>query len=178
MFIGHLPASYMMSKVLLRHFESAKVNPGWFLAAGLFGAMAPDTDMFYFYFVDHRQNHHHTYFTHFPLVWLVLLMVSAAWLQLGKSKAAAILAANFSLNGLFHMVLDTVVGDIWWLAPLIDQRFSFFSVPALYQPWWLNFLFHWSFALEICILTAAILLWRHAWHERRKNPKANDIFCQ
>lgn len=171
MFIAHLPAAYAISKMLLRGFKSAKINPGLFIAAGLAGAAAPDLDMIYFYVIDHRQSHHHTYFTHFPLVWLSLLLVSTAWCHFSRSKASAILAMNFSLNGLVHMILDTFVGDIRWLAPFIDRYFSFFIVPALYKPWWLNFLLHWSFALELFILTGAILLWRRSRHRSRKMQK-------
>jgi len=58
------------------------------------------------------------------------------------------------------MVLDSIVGDIWWFAPFVDQRFSLFTVPALYKPWWLNFILHWSFALELAVVGSAVYLWR------------------
>lgn len=116
--------------------------------------------MLYFYFVDHRQHHHHTYVTHFPVVWIFLLLVAAMWLHASKSKAMAALAVVFSLNGVIHMVLDTVVGDIWWFAPIVDKPLAFFTVHPVHQPWWLNFILHWSFALEVGILLWALYLWR------------------
>lgn len=122
--------------------------------------MAPDIDMLYFYLVDLRQHHHHTYFTHYPVVWLVLLAASVIWLRNAKTKKHPAYTAAFSLNGFAHMFLDTIVGDIWWLAPWGAEPFAFFTVPALYKPWWLNFLLHWSFAAEIAIVILAIYLWR------------------
>ena len=52
------------------------------------------------------------------------------------------------------MVQDSVVGDIWWFAPFIDRSF------ALYTPWWLNFVLHWSFALELAICAIAVITFR------------------
>jgi inner membrane protein len=160
MIIGHLPAGYVVSRLLVRYAAPRGVSVKAFLWAGVIGALAPDIDMLYFHLLDHRQHHHHTYFTHYPVVWLALLAASAIWLYRAKAKNLAACAAIFSLNGFVHMILDSIVGDIWWFAPWIDKPFAFFTVPALYQPWWLNFLLHWSFALELGVLAWAIYLWR------------------
>lgn len=65
-----------------------------------------------------------------------------------------------SAGWLLHMVQDSVVGDIWWFAPFIDRPFALFTVPALHTPWWLNFLLHWSFALELAICVGAVITFR------------------
>jgi hypothetical protein len=168
MIIGHLPAGYVISKRLLCRAESFGVSAKAFLWAGVIGAVAPDLDMFYFYLVDHRQHHHHTYVTHYPVVWLVLLIASVIWLCGARVKNLAACAAIFSLNGLGHMFFDTIVGDIWWFAPWGKQPFSFFTVPALYKPWWLNFVWHWSFALELGIVAWAVALWGKSQHSKIK----------
>ena len=49
---------------------------------------------------------------------------------------------------------------VWWFAPFIDKPFALASVPAVYHPWWLNFILHWSFMLEVAILIWAGWLWR------------------
>jgi inner membrane protein len=82
------------------------------------------------------------------------------WLYMARNRSCATLAVIFSLNGLIHLFLDTIVGDIWWFAPFIDKSFALFIVPALYKPWWLNFLFHWSFALELAVVSWAAYLWK------------------
>lgn len=130
------------------------------VGAGMAGAIAPDVDMLYFYLVDQRQHHHHTYFTHFPVVWLTLLLLSLLWMGMSRRKTGPTLATVFALNGFIHLLLDSIVGDIWWLAPAVDRSFALFTVPALYQPWWLNFLLHWSFALEIALVAGAVWAWR------------------
>jgi len=33
-------------------------------------------------------------------------------------------------------------------------------IHGTYKPWWLNFILHWSFALEIALLIWAAWLWR------------------
>lgn len=132
-----------------------------FVAAGMLGAVAPDLDIFYFYFVDDRQHHHHLYFPHLPVVWLALVAVSTIWL-LGRRNATSLLAFVFSLNGLIHMLLDTVAGEIWWLGPWVDVPFALVTVPARYQPWWLNFVLHWTFLLEILVLLLAAYVWHRS----------------
>jgi inner membrane protein len=159
MIIGHIPAGYVISKLLFPRFASRDATWKPFLWAGVLGAYVPDLDMLYFHLVDHRQHHHHTYWIHFPIVWASLLLVSVIWLYADRARNSSILAIIFSLNGFIHMLLDSIVGDIWWFAPFVDKPFAFFTVPALYKPWWLNFLLHWSFALELAVVVWAVYLW-------------------
>ena len=160
MIIAHLPAGYLISKLLHRRLHWCQIaSQKTFIVAGTIGAVAPDLDMIYFHLVDHRQHHHHSFWPHFPILWLVLLGVSVlSWLH--KPSRPSVLAIVFSLNGWVHVVLDTVVGDIRWLAPIDDRAFSMAAVPAVYHPWWLNFILHWSFLLELGLVAAAVLVWR------------------
>ena len=160
MFIAHIPAGYISSRLLFSRFQRYGITLGNFLWAGICGAVFPDADLLYFYLMDHRQHPHHSYLTHFPLLWACLALISVAWLYLGRTKDRAVLALIFSLNGLLHMVLDTIVGDIRWLAPFSDRAYALFTVPAVYQPWWLNFFLHWSFGLELLLVLIALYLWR------------------
>jgi hypothetical protein len=91
----------------------------------------------------------------------MLLTISLLWLIAGQNRRTAMVAIFFTGNGLIHMLLDSLVGDIWWFAPFIDKPYSLFTVPALYKPWWINFIFHWSFAVELGIVLWAFGLWRH-----------------
>lgn len=159
MIIGHLPFGYLVSKLLSKSVDGSKINLRLFIIFGIAGAVAPDIDMFYFYLIDNRQQHHHSYWPHFPIVWVSLLLVCAIWYQVVLNKIKAVFGLIFSFCGFLHMLLDSIVGDIWWFAPFIDKSYSLFTVPALYKPWWLNFIFHWSFLLELVILFMAIILW-------------------
>jgi inner membrane protein len=160
MIIGHLPAGYVLSKLLTDKLARAGINPRYVSVACIIGAIAPDFDMLYFHLVDNRQHHHHTYWSHYPIVWLALLVTALVWYRFASVNSKARLAVVFSLTGFMHLLLDSIVGDIWWIAPFFDQPYAIFTVPALYKPWWLNFILHWSFALELLLLGWAIVLWR------------------
>ncbi|HUE94117.1 metal-dependent hydrolase [Pseudomonas sp.] len=170
MFIGHLPAGYITAKLLLKKFANTGITTRFFILAAVLGAIAPDFDMFYFYLLDNRQNHHHTYWPHYPALWLTMLAASSVWFKLASKKSYAALALIFSISGFIHMLLDSIVGDIWWFAPLIDQPYALFTVEAVYKPWWLNFILHWSFALEILMFTWAIYLWHFKPSTSRNAP--------
>ena len=160
MIIGHLPAGYLISTFTYMRLGSDVVSRQVFLLAGMAGAIAPDADLLYFYLVDQRQHHHRTYFTHFPVVWLALLALSVRWFCTARFRLLPALAVVFTLNGFVHLMLDTIVGDIWWLAPFVDQPYSLFTVPARYHPWLFSFIFHWSFVFELAIATWAVMVWR------------------
>ena len=164
MLIGHLPAGYITAKLLYPAFAKDVASERRFIGWSMAGACAPDIDMLYFYFIDHRQHLHHSYFTHYPLFWLGLFLLSLLWLK--KRPASGALAFAFCLGGVGHMLLDTIVGGIWWLAPFYDKSFALFAVPAGLHPWWLNFVCHWSFALELALVLAALTLW--LWPGRRQ----------
>ena len=166
MMIAHLPAGYVVSRWLGGRLKSQAVFGKAFLWAGLLGSVVPDFDMFYFYLIDQRQHHHHTYFTHFPVLWFGLLLISLLWLRVAKEKNYAVLALVFSANAAFHMLLDTINGTMYWLAPFDQTPFALITVPALYQPWWLNFIFHWSFGVELVILAFAAYFWRREQREK------------
>ena len=76
MIFGHLPAGYITSKLLFKKFATRTSFYKAFMFWGMFGAIAPDIDLFYYYLIDVYKNSHHTYFTHFPLFWLILLLIS------------------------------------------------------------------------------------------------------
>lgn len=168
MIIGHLPAGYLISRMLYPRFASRALAWKPFLWVGCLGAVAPDLDMLYFHLIDHRLHHHHTFWTHYPIIWSGLFILSLAWFHSERFLNNAILGIIFSLNGFIHMLLDTIVGDIWWLAPFIDKPIAIFTVIARYKPWWLNFLLHWSFALELAVFVWAIYLrWRFPDHSEQ-----------
>lgn len=159
MIIGHLPAGYILSRSLSNIASACGVSARLFIIAGVLGAMAPDLDMLYFHLIDQRQHHHHSYWSHFPLVWGAILLFSLLFLSVAKDKRRPLLVSIFALNGFVHLLLDSLVGDVWWLAPFVNQPFALFTVPTHYSPWWLNFVLHWSFLVELAlVVTAGYLL--------------------
>ncbi|MGY8811625.1 MAG: metal-dependent hydrolase [Pseudomonadales bacterium] len=161
MLIAHLPSGYILATYLLERVRKVPVKASWVIAAGMLGAVAPDFDMLYFFFVDHGQVHHHRYISHWPLLWLCLTTVSLGWCWLARTSVVGWLLLVFSLGGLLHVILDTLAGDIWWLAPFVDQRYALVTVPARFKPWWLNYMAHWTFVIELSICAWACLrFWR------------------
>ncbi|RCU50473.1 metal-dependent hydrolase [Corallincola holothuriorum] len=176
MFIAHLPAGYLLAKFFISKAEVKRrldstvcSNSGeradkllsyssWrrlFFAAALIGAIAPDLDLVWFYLVDNGSVHHHAYWTHYPLFWGAALCLCGLWCRYSSTPFARVLGI-FALCGFMHLILDSVAGDIRWLAPMSDMGFSLVTIPANYRVWWFNFLFHWTFLLEVAITAIAL----------------------
>ena len=149
--IGHIPAGYLVAALLQRHVRKWGVNRSQVLIASLAGSVAPDTDLLWFYLIDNRQYHHHTYWPHYPIVWGGIFAASVICNRASIFSRPSFLLLIFATAGLIHMALDSIVGDIWWFAPWLDKPYSLFTVPARFKFWWLNFILHWSFILEIAL---------------------------
>ncbi len=152
MFIAHLPAGYLTARLVARRLD-VPASPGLVLA-GLAGSIFPDIDLLYATLINHWSVHHHRYWTHLPLVWLAISAV--ALLLLRRSDAARQTVTVFLLAVWGHLLLDSVAGDIWWLWPWLDAPFSLVTIPAIHSPWYLNYLLHWTFALELVIVASGV----------------------
>ncbi|QLQ01947.1 MAG: metal-dependent hydrolase [Thiobacillus sp.] len=159
MFIAHLPAGYLAARlVALRVGHGATPR---LVLTGMAGGVFPDIDLLYGALMDGGRIHHHLYWPHLPLVWasagLLLLLarrrLDNAWWRL---------CGVFMLGAWSHLLLDSVAGDIWWLWPWLDTPFSLVNIPAIHARWWLNYLLHWSFAVELAIV--ALAFW---WESQR-----------
>jgi len=160
MFIAHIPSGYIFSSILVERIRNLPASASAVVVSGVIGALAPDLDMAYFYLIDHHQTHHHRYFSHWPIIWLILLIASAVWLLLSRASKRAFLCLVFCLGCLLHLGLDSFVGDIWWLAPIVNRPYAMFVVPALFRPWWVNFILHWSFAVELVICIWSLIIYK------------------
>jgi inner membrane protein len=154
MFIAHLPAGYIAARAYCRHLGITPLST--IIMAGLVGGMVPDIDLVYGSLVDGGRVHHHRYWTHLPLVWLGISAL--AWSLRAKTRAWRHVIAVFLLAAWGHLLLDSVAGDIWWLWPWLDIPFSLVTIPSLHSHWWLNYLLHWTFALEVTIVAVAARL--------------------
>jgi inner membrane protein len=160
MFIGHLPAGYILTKLSYSRFSHCIKNDRTYLFWGILGSIAPDFDMFYFYLIDHHRRNHHKYISHYPVVWFVSIVMSIVLLKMTHKKHCLCMAI-FSMSGFVHLILDSIAGDILWLAPFSSRAFSLATVPARYHPWWTNFMVHGSFVFEILVTMWAFWIWRN-----------------
>ncbi|HEV3052353.1 MAG TPA: metal-dependent hydrolase [Longimicrobium sp.] len=172
MFIAHLPAGYLATRSILRRHPAAEPLRRRLLALGMAASVLPDLDLLWFYFVDQRRQVHHAYLPHLPLFWLAVFAAAALILRLRRAARSTWLAtAVFAANILLHLVLDTIAGGIRWLWPFSHAELVMAHVPARHEPWVLNFVLHWTFALELAILAAALLVaWRTGQSRSRAAP--------
>lgn len=169
MFIAHLPAGYLITRALLGKKNLSAKQYRFFFALGLFAAVLPDLDLFYFYLIDNRQHLHHSYWTHLPVFWAtvgVICLLSAWLLKDAKLKTASLV---FFPGILSHLVLDSVAGKMFWLYPFVNERYSIFHITSRFDWWVWNYIFHWTFAFELMICLAALTVFLKK-HYRRTNP--------
>ena len=164
MFIAHLPSGYILSKLLEKKFKHNLLSKKVFFIVVMMGAVFPDIDLFYFYLFDNRSVHHHKYFLHWFSFWIPIFLISYFCFKRSVyASQFALMTMLFSGAALLHICLDTFVGDVWLFAPFIDRAYVFFEVTSRYQPWWLNFILHWSFVVELLI--GLIAIWMY-WKDR------------
>jgi len=154
MFIAHLPAGFLLTRRFLKT-ERNNVNYIKFLFVGLVASIAPDFDMAYFYLIDNRQHPHHSYWTHIPIYWIGLyaLFVYPTYRFFGQLGVR--LLSLFLICGLLHMMLDSIASGIKWLYPFNTDYHGIWRIPSLYDWWVANYLFHWTFLLELLIIATA-----------------------
>ncbi len=157
MFIAHLPAGYLATRYILDHQPVPEHVRRRLLVPGMIASVLPDLDLLWFFFVDHRRQVHHAYLPHLPLFWIPVFAIAALVLWMRRASRTAwlgmlIVAANI----LLHLLLDTTAGGIRWLWPFSRAEFAMSHVEARHHPWILNFILHWTFALEVAIVAAAV----------------------
>ena len=118
MFIAHLPAGYLLAKTIRLRTPGRKAV----MTAALLGAIAPDLDLFYFYTLDGRQHHHHSYWTHYPSVWFALMLLAWGASRIKPWSTGGTWLLIFSMSGFLHLLLDFIVGDIPLLGELFRNR--------------------------------------------------------
>ncbi len=75
MFIGHIPAGYLVSYSIIKLIKNPNLsahNTNQLLFIGIIAAAFPDISLFYFYLIDNRQHLHHSYWTHIPFYWAIM----------------------------------------------------------------------------------------------------------
>lgn len=167
MFIAHLSAGYLLTTYLQLKTGRCSHTVLW---TGLIASIFPDFDLLYFYLIDSRQTLHHHYITHLPMAWLALAIIAWAALRFTRKAHYLIFVGIIFANTLLHMMLDSIAAEISWLYPFASGNVNLVKVPAHYGWWVWNFVLHWTFGLELLIITAAFWTWiRHA---------KNDSHCR
>lgn len=154
MFLGHLPAGYLLSKLSVRKWQLSK----YVFWGGLLGSVFPDFDLLYFYLIDGRQTLHHEYWMHLPSAWAVITLVGLVFLFVAKKKDWLPIWLLFIVNIFVHLVLDSIAGGVLWMHPFSTRSFQMFYIPSVHGFWVWNFVLHWTFLFEIVLIVSAVAL--------------------
>ena len=158
MLIAHFPAGYCFG-----HLFDERSKRFTFIA----GSVLPDLDLLYFYTLGQRAVVHHEYMTHTPTFWLVCFTFFSALFP----RRFAFIMCLFS-GVLLHLCLDSVTGSIRWLYPFYDFSVTLFEIPNVYGHWIKNFVFHWTFAIELGFCFLAMILFFRKNQFRKHSLKA------
>ncbi len=168
MLIGHIPAGYLTATAFLDRLQVARPLRRRLLGTALACSVAPDLDLLYFYTVG-GDVHHHAYWPHWPLAWLALTASVLAVAAIRRSRTLALTAVFGGCAALLHLVLDSIAGSVRWAAPFSDHSTTLVEVPARYGWWVWSFVGHWTFGVELALLSLALLV---AWRRQRRAAKA------
>jgi inner membrane protein len=162
MLLAHAPAGYLLAKVLSRTAFKNIVDPKrsnrlyqLMMASGLIGSILPDFDFIYNVFFDARHTSHHAYITHMPWFWILLTALSIASGTIFKIKKVSLITITGCLAALLHLICDTITAEIYWLYPFVNKGYNLFAVSDVHVWWVQNYLSHWTFLIEIAIITVA-----------------------
>ena len=161
MILAHAPAGYLVSKILLAQFRLEYSSSKQLMILGILGSVFPDLDMLYFYLIDSRQHGHHSYWTHIPYYWALLLCIGYSIAAIFRSRILVAATTIFVGCALLHLLLDTFAGGgIKWLHPFSNQYTNIFSIPSRYSHWVWNYVFHWTAIVELALTVSAIAMYR------------------
>lgn len=149
MLVAHLPAAYLVRPLVVSALGTD--SPGWRRALYL-GSVLPDIDMLWFYLIDAQRTHHHHYWTHLPVFWVVALSPALT------ARPLRLPALGLAVGVLLHLVLDSIAGGIAWRWPLDGSLYRLTEVEPRFEPWWWSFVLHWTFLLELVV--CALAGWR------------------
>jgi inner membrane protein len=163
MLIAHAPAGYLVTRVLsrtvfkdiVRHERTDRFYQV-LMAAGILGGIFPDIDLLFNMVFKTSVVSHHDYFTHIPMFWLCMWGIGAAIGKIRGDRRIHALVATFCVSAIIHLVLDTITGNIYWLYPLNRVSVNIFEVADVHLWWVKNYLYHWTFLIEIAIVLSAM----------------------
>lgn len=162
MLLAHAPAGYLLTKVLSRTVFKDIVDPKrsnrlyqLMMATGLIGSILPDFDFIYKIFFDTSATSHHAYITHMPFFWILLTVLSISAGKIFKNREVTLITVTGCLTALLHLVCDTITAEIYWLYPFVNKGFNLFAVSDVHVRWVQNYLSHWTFLIEIAIISVA-----------------------
>jgi len=152
MLIAHGPAGYLIGVMAARLRRR-----GDLVMAGIAGGLMPDLDAVGYHLGIVQGFHRATPF-HWPSTWLALTLIGLALVML-KPRLGEVITV-LAVAALVHCGLDMTMAPLYWAAPFHWNSYEMIHVPGGWSPYWLGFIFYWTFLPEIMIWLAALWVWR------------------
>lgn len=172
--LGHLAAGYLVTLAFISfakfHFTAEQIHT--LIVLGTFFGTIPDFDIFVYFLknksfkVGTKNNTHRDYFTHAPLVWLIigLGICFASTDHFWKTIGILLWLCSWT-----HFAIDTIEFGIMWTWPFSKRRFMLKEVPdenpktnrtrEYYRTFFRNsYSKTLTFYLEVLIVFAAIVI--------------------
>ena len=169
MFIAHLPAGYLLTKA---GTKLSNTHNKAIIFWTCLGSILPDIDIIYFYLIDNQSSHHRLYVTHWPLVWIGLIVASL--IVMGVNRKLGLITLCLGIGSLLHMLLDSVAAPVLWLAPFSQAQLELITIPARFDNYIWSFVLHWTFALEIIICSVATVMFLRSRASKLQKHNAKD----
>ncbi len=165
MLLAHAPAGYLLGRILSRTVFKDRIPPERsdsfyrnLILAGMIGGILPDIDFIYHIFIDSDKTPHHSYITHMPVFWLALMSVFLFIYFFKKSSSKLPVLITLCSGALLHLVCDTITGIVFWFYPLSKKGYNLFDVSDTHIWWVHNYMYHWTFLIEIAIIVTAMAI--------------------
>ena len=157
MLIAHGPAGYLVGVTATRARRRLDL-----VIAGIVGGLLPDLDAVG-YHLGIVQGFHRATPLHWPSVWIALTLIGLTVILFKRGMGEIITVIGVS--ALVHCGLDMTMAPLYWGAPFHWHSYEMVHVPGGWSPYWLGFIFYWTFLPEIMIWIAAFWLW---WNRRKR----------
>ena len=126
---GHLSGGYLAARAVLflTHASFSPTQAATLLVIGTLAGEAPDIDLLFFYFnqrskASKKVAEHRGYFTHTPLVWLVLSLAIVTTGRIFDSSFVQSIGWMILAGTFCHFILDSLEHGIRWLWPFSNKR--------------------------------------------------------
>lgn len=185
--LGHIAGGYLITKALFNIIPNnfTQLEREKFSYWGAFFGLFPDIDIFYAFYqsaaltINHSVANHRLYFTHTPLVWLVIGILIYFFF---KKKKQGIFGLVLLTGTWAHMVFDSIDYGVRWLWPFKNLPYAILSnglksefLPLGFFNYWFGFLKYYSrtptFYFEILIIILGLYIF---WQSYKNLHKFNS----
>lgn len=156
MIFAHGPAGFLTAFITRKFWNQepkfSKQSESWLYVIAFIGGIAPDIDLFYFYFysaeISHRQ-----FFTHSLLLWVIIFLIIFLAGYFLKSRFIKTGAFLFFIGNLSHLICDSLYGGFALLWPYTNKMFGLQNIPFISNDFYGENILFINYFIEAVIIT-------------------------